>query len=232
MNTTSIWRRMLDMLEAGAEAVRKAFERQSGVDSVAFSIAFIALAAKLAKADGTVTREEVSMFRRIFDIPAEEEANAARVYNLCRQDVTGFEFYVQQMHKALGADDENCSTRAAVLDGLFHIAMADGEYHPNEAAFLKTVADIFGLADHVFLRLRAQHVPEHHDPWAVLGVDPGADEEMLARTRRAFLKTNHPDRLVAEGLPPEMIELANARLAAFNTAYDEVRSPIRRDRLI
>lgn len=223
MSNPSLWWRMLKLLEASAEAVRQVFERRSGTDSVAFSIAFIALAAKLAKADGTVTRDEVAMFRRIFEIPPGEEANAARVYNLCRQDVTGYEAYARQMHRALGDSGADCCIRAAVLDGLFHIAMADGEYHTNEEFFLHNVADIFGLAEHVFIRLRSQHVPEHHDPWAVLGVEPSADPETLARARRAFLRANHPDKLIADGLPTEMIELANARVAAFNSAYEEVQ---------
>ena len=221
MEDRSLWQRILDVLEAGVDAVRGVFDRRGGADSVAFSIAFIALAAKLAKADGTVTRDEVSMFRQIFEIPPSEEANAARVYNLCRQDVTGFEAYARQMHAALGSADPECETRSAVLDGLFHIAMADGEYHPNEDMFLRTVAEIFELADHVFVRLRAQHVPDHHDPWTVLGVEPGVEPAVLARARREFLKANHPDRLVARGLPAEMIALADSRLAAFNTAYAE-----------
>ena len=223
VNDRSLWQRMLDILEAGAAAVRRVLERHSGVDSVAFSIAFIALAAKQAKADGTVTRDEVRMFRKIFVIPPEEEQNAARVFNLCRQDLAGYEYYAKQLHNALGTADPECETRSAVLDGLFHIAMADGEYHPNEERFLRRVAEIFGLSDSVFIKLQSQHVPERRNPWVILGLAPGASTEALKQARRDFLKNNHPDRLMARGLPTEMIALAAARLATFNTAYDEVR---------
>lgn len=224
MQKRSVWRRMVDILEAGAEAVTGVFERSSGEDSVAFSIAFIALSAKLAKADGTVTRDEISMFRRIFEIPLEEEPNVARVYDLCRKDVGGFEVYARQIHKKLGVTEGSLNTRAAVVDGLFRIAMADGKYHPNEAEFLRTVAEILDLPEEVFITLRAQHVPEYRNPWTVLGVSPDADEETIAEARRGFLKSNHPDRLIAEGLPPEMIALANTQLADFNNAYDEIRA--------
>ena len=224
MDDRSLWRRILDVLEAGTLAMHRTVERREGIDSVAFSIAFIALAAKLAKADGTVTRDEVTMFRRIFEIPTDEEANAARVYNLCRQDATGYKVYAQQMHKSLGAPDPECETRSTVLDGLFHIAMADGEYHPNEQAFLRAVAEVFELDERVFVRLQAQHVPGHRDPWLVLGVKPGADADVVARARRDFLRINHPDHLMARGLPAEMVALADSRLAAFNAAYDEIKS--------
>ena len=222
VNRSSLWQRILDLLEVGMGTVRSLLERPTGVDSVTFSIAFIALAAKLAKADGTVTRDEVTMFRRIFEIPPDEEANAARVYDLCRQDPTGYEFYARQMARTLQGSSGAERTLETVLDGLFHIAMADGDYHPSEDAFLRAVARLFGLPNHLFLRLRAQHVPAFEDPWAVLGLEPGADAVTLARARRAFLIDNHPDRLIAHGLPSEMIALANARLAAFNDAYDKV----------
>ncbi|SDJ54125.1 molecular chaperone DjiA [Salipiger marinus] len=217
----SLWQRILGLISAGVSAVRSVLEQREGMDSVTFSIAFIALSAKLAKADGTVTRDEVAMFRRIFEIPPHEEKNAARVYDLCRQDTTGFEFYARKMAGSLAHSENAQETLETVLDGLFHIAMADGDFHPGEEAFLKAVADIFRLSPEVFLRLRAQHVPGFHYPWTTLGLDRTSDLETLSRTRREFLKTNHPDMLIARGLPPEMVALADARLAAFNSAYEE-----------
>jgi len=189
-------------------------------DSVVFSIAFIALAAKLAKADGQVTRGEIAMFRHIFEIPPEETQNVARVYDLCRQETTGFETYARQMSSALARAADGDTLREDVLDGLFHIAMADGEFHPDEEVFLREVHRIFGLPDGVFRRLKARHVPEFHDPYSILGVPEDATPAQLRAARRNFLRENHPDRLVAKGLPREMVALAHARIADFNAAYD------------
>jgi len=222
MSDLSLWQRILAALEGGVEVIRRMFEPHSATDSVAFSISFIALAAKLAKADGIVTRDEVAMFRRVFEIPPKEEANAARVYNLCRQETTGYEAYAQQLSRALERSEVGDQLRADVLDGLFHVAMADGEYHENENAFLERVAQIFGLPEATFIAMRARHVPELRDPWIVVGLPPTATLEELKAQRRAFVRENHPDRLIARGLPPEMIELANFRLSLFNDAYDTV----------
>ena len=229
MSQQSLWQRILSFLESGSDAIRRAFEVRPATDCVAFSIAFIALAAKLAKADGTVTRDEVSMFRRIFEIPPEEEKNASRVYNLCRQDPTGYEVYAKQLSNALGPSETGDTLREDVLDGLFHIAMADNDYQAQEDAFLRRVAQIFGIEETAFLRLRARHVPELRDPWSVLGIEPSASMEELRTARSRFLRDNHPDRLVAKGLPKEMIELANARLADFNTAFEEVAESMARN---
>ena len=229
MTEKSLWQRIMAALEEGVDAVRQAFLSRLGTDSVAFSVSFIALAAKLAKADGVVTRDEVTMFRRIFEIPPEEESNAARVYNLCRQETTGFETYARQLSGALAKTEAGDQLRSDVLDGLFHIAMADGVYHDNEDTFLRRVAEIFGLHEEAFLCMRARHVPELWDPWVVVGLSPGATLEDLKAQRRAFMRENHPDKLIARGLPPEMIELANSRLAMFQEAYETIVDIVSRE---
>lgn len=229
MSQLSIWQRILIYLETGTQLVRQLFKPRPPTDTVAFSISFIALAAKLAKADGTVTRNEVMMFRRIFDIPPGEEANAARVFNLCSQETTGYTTYAKQLSKALAKTPTGDTLREDVLDGLFHIAMADGEYHPAEDLFLKQVTKVFGLGEGVYLRLRARHVPELRDPYIILGVPTDVSLEVLRLARKQFVRDNHPDQLFAQGLPREMIELANARLRNFNDAYDEVAKIIMQD---
>lgn len=229
MSQLSIWQRILAYLETGTQMVWQSFKPRPPTDTVAFSISFIALAAKLAKADGTVTRNEVSMFRRVFDIPLEEEANAARVFNLCRQETTGYKAYAKQLSKALEKTPAGDTLREDVLDGLFHIAMADGVYHPAEEIFLKQVTEIFGLSEGVYMRLRARHIPELRDPYSILGVQPDVSLDGLRLARKRFVRDNHPDQLIAQGLPKEMIELANARLASFNDAYDEIAKIMAQD---
>ena len=222
MKIISIWQSILAYLATGTQLLSKSFEPRPATDTVAFSISFIALAAKLAKADGTVTRNEVRIFRRIFEIPPEEEANAAHVFNLCRQETTGYQSYARKMSKALECTPNCNALKEYVLDGLFHIAMADGAYHPAQEFFLKKVAEVFGLNKSVYLRLRARHVPEFRDLYSILGVSPNISLENLRLAKKLYVRQNHPDQLISKGLPTEMVELANARLASFNNAYDEI----------
>lgn len=222
----SLWQRILKRLE---KLRRGAFDPKPPADTVAFSISFIALSAKIAKADGVVTRNEVTMFRRIFDIPPHEEQNAARVYNLCRQETTGFEEYARKMARVVQGHPNGRDILRDVLDGLFHIAMADGEYHPNEDAYLAEVTRIFRIGDKVYHDLKARHVPEFRDPYRVLGVSRDASWEEIRQARLAFLRENHPDRIQARGLPEEMIELANARLVDVNAAFEEIRAELQND---
>lgn len=222
----SLWSRISDAIAALAsgEGLSAVFERlRTPPDrSVAFTIAVIALGAKMAKADGQVTRDEVTAFREVFHIPPEEEANAARVFNLARTDVAGFEEYAARIG-AMYAQDQ--APLCDLMEGLFHIAMADGEYHPDEDQFLSRVAEIWGYDDHRFARIRAQFVPDaQRDPYDVLGVAPDAPMETIKSAWRALVRSTHPDSLVARGLPEEAVKMAEKRMIAINRAWDSIKT--------
>jgi len=188
--------------------------------SIAFTVGVIALSAKMAKADGQVTRSEVDAFKRIFHVPPGEAKNVARIYDLARKDVAGYEAYAKQIAR-LFRDRPN--VLEDLLDGLFRIAMADGIFHPNEEDFLKRVAAIFGFAEHDYLRIKAGHMgPDASDPYTILGVAHDATEEEIRKTYRKLVKENHPDKLMAEGVPKEMIETATEKIASINDAYDRI----------
>lgn len=188
--------------------------------SVAFTIAVIALGAKMAKADGQVKSVEVAAFREVFHIAPEDEKNAARVFNLARTDVAGFEGYAQQIAAMFSRDKR---VLELILDGLFHIALADGVLHPGELEFLQRVAKIFGVSKRAFRSLRARYDPEASpDPYDVLRIGPEASDQEVRDRWRALVRLNHPDRMIAQGVPPEAVRLATARLAAINEAYEEI----------
>ena len=112
-----------------------------------------------------MTRDEVTAFREVFRIAAQDEAGAAKVFNLARQDAAGFEEYAQRIGTMFSGQPE---TLHDLLEGLFHIAMADGFYHPNENAFLEKVTSIFGIPKSEFNRLRMRFAPDApQDPYTV-----------------------------------------------------------------
>ena len=220
----SIWSRISQAIAALAkgEGLSAVFDRLRTPPerSVAFTIAVIALSAKMAKADGRVTRDEVMAFREVFHIAPEDEAGAARVFNLARQDVAGFEEYAARI-KAMF--DEASGTLCDLLEGLFHIAMADGSYHPKEDAFLERVAQIFGLPEAEFRGIRARYVPDAApDPYTVLGVTRDMPLDQIRKVWRGLVRESHPDRMIARGVPEEMVKMSEKRLIAINRAWDEI----------
>lgn len=214
----SFWQRIADRLAA---LVGRARATTPPERSVAFTIAVIALGAKLAKADGQVGREEVRAFRRIFTIPRAEEKNAARVFDLARQDVAGFDLWARRIAALFPPGDPVLSD---VLEGLYVIAVADGELHEAETVFLDEVARLFAIPADAHAILRARHDPQQScQPCAVLGIAPGTPLEQARARWRALVRENHPDRAQAHGLPPEAVRLAESRTRAINAAWQSYR---------
>ncbi|KUJ76936.1 molecular chaperone DjlA [Ruegeria marisrubri] len=220
----SLWTRITDALSALAkgESLAEVFERlrTPPEKSVAFAIAVIALGAKMAKADGQVTRDEVTAFREVFQIAKDDEEGAARVFNMARTDVAGYKEYARKI-KRMFADDD--TTLCDLMEGLFHIAMADGFYHPGENEFLEEVARIFGQSDAQFRALRARFVPDApKDPYTVLGVTSDTPLPEIRKVWRKLVRDTHPDAMMARGVPEEAVRLAEKKLIDINRAWDEI----------
>ncbi len=205
------------------ESIRDSEADEEGGDAtkrIAFTIGVIVLGAKMAKADGLVTEDEVRAFKEVFHIPPEEMKNVGRLFNQARRDARGFEPYARQLGRLF---KNNPTVLEELLDGLFHIAKADGQVRPEEMEYLSRLAEIFGLDPRAWERLRAANLGQAGgDPYGILGVAPDASDEQLRTTYRKLVRENHPDRLIAQGMPQEFIDLANEKLAKINAAYDRV----------
>lgn len=220
----SIWTRISDAIEAlvQGQPLSEVFDRLRTPPerSIAFTIAVIALGAKMAKADGLVTRDEVTAFREVFHIRPEDEAGAARVFNLARQDAAGFEEYAARIHRLFGTDHP---MYCDLIEGLFHISMADGEFHPNENVFLERVAEIFEMSPARYQAIKTRFVPDAEpDPYTVLGVDPNASMDEMRKAWRQLVRETHPDAMVARGVPEEAVKIAEKKMTDINRAWDTI----------
>lgn len=198
-------------------------EEKDATQSIAFTIGVIVLAAKMAKSDGTVKRVEVETFKRLFHAEPEELRNVGYVFDLARRDAAGFEPYARQIAGLFGPAHPVLED---LLESLILIAEADDVMHETELGYLHAVATIFGFSEADFARLVSGHRITHGDttcdPYTVLGLPCGADEEAVRAAYRRLAREHHPDRLIAQGLPQEFIEVATDRMAAINAAYDRI----------
>jgi DnaJ like chaperone protein len=215
----SFWRKI------AGRAVRKVDEAECDVcppglpgEDPAFSTAVTALGAKLAKADGEAQAAEYAAFSMVFQSDSGSEGAIRRLYQLARQTTRGFEGYARRLKKRYGACPQLLED---VLDGLFHIAASDGVVTADELTYLERVSELFGLSPLTFRRLKATHLgAANDDPYVILGVAPDASDETVRSAWRAQLSESHPDRARARGLPTEFVEVAEAKAAAINAAYD------------
>lgn len=200
-------------------------EAETGETSLAkqtaFAIAIIVLCAKMAKADGRVTHDEIDAFQEVFQVPPDEAKNVSWVFDLARKDSRGFEPYARQVARMFS---DNPAVLEELLGGLFHIAKADGVAHPDEIAYLRSVATIFGFDDDRFEGVRAAYLgADPDDPYRVLGVSRDASDAQLRESWHRLLREHHPDALIAQGMPEDFVRFATERVAAINAAYDRIR---------
>lgn len=192
-------------------------------DDVDFTAAIIGLGAKLAKADGLVTTDEVATFARVFRVPPADEAAARRVFDIARQTVLGYESYARRIAKRYA--NRPCLLEG-VLDGLFRIAASDGAITADEQDYLRRVSDLFGFSADRFRRIRASHLgPDADDPYVILGVPHDAPFEDIRAAYRRLMLENHPDTVAgAKSAPREYEPVAHEKAAAITTAYARIRA--------
>lgn len=217
----TVWARISETVSGLTDSVSHLIGLGHAVDappekSMAFTIGMIALGAKMAKADGVVTEDEVKAFSEVFHVPKKDQPAVERVFNLAKQDVAGFESYASQVAKLFTLKS---SVLESVLDGLFHIAKADGIVHENELLYLESVAEIFGFGNVDFARIRARHVSLNDDPYDILGIEPGMSFAEIKKHYRSLVRELHPDKQIAAGVPAEMVKIATERLSKINDAY-------------
>lgn len=186
---------------------------------VLFTMGLVALAAKMAKADGVVVDVEVKAFEQIVEVPEGERARVQRLFELAMQTSEGFESYARQIGSAF---EDEPALLEDVLDGLFHIAKADEAVHEAEYLYVKNVATIFAFSEGDFERIAARHVQRADDPYLVLKADRSMSDQDLKRHYRRMVAENHPDREIARGLPPEAVKIATERLAVINAAWERI----------
>ena len=208
--------RLAEVVAGGNRAVVDPSTEGPRRHRIAFTIAVVALGAKMAKADGIVKRIEVDAFKEVFQAPPGGEQEVGRVFDLARQDVAGFEGYADRLGRLF--KDERRLLQD-VLEGLLVIAVSDGHLNDDEEAYLSAVAQRFGFSASQYRHIRSRFVVDDRSPYDVLGVAPEADDASIKAQYRRLVSQNHPDKMIARGVPQKFIDIATCKLAAINEAY-------------
>ena len=188
--------------------------------SIVFTAGVIALSAKMAKADGKVTKEEILTFRKLVQIPKDDINQVSKLWELAKETTDGYELYAKQIYSLFRNQPEILER---ILDILFEIAKSDGNIDATELNYLKNVSNIFNFDEIIFEKLLALHNPENNS-FEILGVQISDTFEDIQKKWKEMVKNNHPDKLVGQGMPIEFIESANQKLAIINSAYEEIKN--------
>ncbi len=183
---------------------------------IAFTVAIIALSAKMAKADGVITRSEITAFRQKVHIPTEDLKRVGQFWDLARQTPDGFQSYAKQSVALFGS---RAPILEQLLELLFFIAKADGEISTPEWNYLNIVSSIFGFDELEFQRMADIYGSGEGAAHTILGIEADASEGEIKGAWRKLVRENHPDKLISQGLPDEFVQAAADRLRLINAAY-------------
>ena len=194
--------------------------KEKALKQIGFTIGVIVLSAKMAKADGKVTKEEIIAFRKKVNIPINEIKNVGRLWDQAKQTIDGFEIYAQQIANLLG---KKSPVLEELLNLLLFIAKADGIISPEEISYLKKVSIIFGFLENDFDRIYSSNMGNYMNPYQVLGVPEDTPIKNIKIKWKILAINHHPDRLIAKGMPEDFIEKSTARLQEINNAWDIIQ---------
>ena len=200
-----------------------------------FATSVIAISAKLAKADGKISKSEILAFKKIFQFPAEDEKAISNIFNSAKENIDDYKGIAEQVYKVFKSDK---GLLFELLNSLFSIAYADGELHPKEKVMLSEIAKVFQISDNEFESLNnifeakiSQDNTSINRSYKILGLSENASLEQVSNQYRKLIKEYHPDKLQGMGLPKEFIELANQKLSAINKAYTEIKNNEKKNKL-
>ena len=193
---------------------------QLALKQIGFTIGVIVLSAKMAKADGKVTKSEIKAFKEKINVPDNEIKNVARLWDQAKETTDGFEIYAKQISNLL---EKNSSVLEELLNLLVIIAEADGKITKLEKIYLKEVSNIFGFSDQDFERICSSKLNSYIDPYQTLGVSKDTPLEEIKKKWKTLAMNHHPDKLIAQGIPQDIVETNTYRLKEINNAWDLIK---------
>ncbi|MEM7294960.1 MAG: co-chaperone DjlA, partial [Pseudomonadota bacterium] len=210
---------------------------------MAFFTATFATMGHVAKADGEVTRDEINLAESVM-------SHMSLTADMRRAAINLFEQGKQPdfpLHDVIEQFRSECTRRQNLMRMFIEIqvqaAYADGSLHPSEDRLLLNICQMLGFDEQVYRQIeslikasvhggaRSEYRQQNsspksaaamstHDARALLGVSAGASAAEVKRAYRRAMSQHHPDKLVAKGLPEEMIKLATEKTQKIREAYE------------
>ena len=186
-----------------------------------FALSLIVLSAKLSKADGQVSREELVAVKEKLKIPENEIDQVGKIFNKAKEESTGYEPYARQITQIYG---NNPNVLEEVINILFYIAEADGNVSESELQMIEHISQIFGLNTSQFNSIKeSRKTSDKLNPYIVLESKPDEDIQAIRKKYLKLSKEHHPDLLISKGVPTEIIEESKKKMRAINLAWDQIQ---------
>ena len=201
----------------------------------AFFTAIFSVVGHISKADGRVSKDEIRMATRIMEdmnLSSEQREAARALFNEGKEDGFDLHAVLSQFRREIG---RRTTLQRMFIEILCYAAYADGVLHPEENHLLRLVCDEIGYSSYELESTLASVYAEFHhrqqrdgrisldDAYSVLDVPENAGDAEVKKAYRRLMSQHHPDKLVAKGLPEEMMKIATQRTHEIRQAYERIK---------
>ncbi len=189
----------------------------------AFFVCAISLLAKLAKADGVVSKKELNIvdhfMRDVLNLKGEMLQTARNIFNEAVNSPVSYRDFAGQLIEFFEDKPEMLRTMMSIL---VQLAACDNEYHDREEEMLSDIARIFGIGHSEYEKIKARFVNNQKKHYAVLGCSETDSIETIKANYRKLVHDYHPDKIASKGLPEDFMEFAANRFREIQTAYQSI----------
>jgi len=205
----------------GGGGILSSLENKQGI----YFTATFSMLGKLAKADGTVTQQEIDVIDRVMRenlrLTAQARDFAIEIFNAAKESNESFEAFAHQFYDEFGGSNE---VLVSVIDLLLLVGHADGQLHKIEEKMILSAVRIFRLEQHYAqIKSRFVNMPEDiNKQYAILGAKRGDNIKDIKKKYRKLAMQYHPDRIQSKGMAPELASAAEEKFKEIQHAYDLV----------
>ena len=201
-------------------------ERLSTVEQhqLTFFVAAFSMLAKLAQADGRVTREEIDSIEdfmvRDLRLNAESRNAAVNIFRTALNAPGTFDDFARQFY---GQFHNQPQMIEVMIDILLRVAVSDGRMTAKEEELILIAVNTFRFSSVRFDQLKSKYVKNANKAYAVLGCSPDADDDQVKRCYRQRVQEYHPDKIAAKGLPEEFTRFAQEKFREIQEAWEQIK---------
>jgi len=201
-------------------------ERLSTVEQhqLTFFVAAFSMLAKLAQADGRVTREEIDSIEDFMTqdlrLNAESRNAAVNIFRTALNAPGTFDDFARQFY---GQFQNQPQMIEVMIDILLRVAVSDGRMTAKEEELILIAVNTFRFSSVRFDQLKSKYVKNANKAYAVLGCSPDADDDQVKRCYRQRVQEYHPDKIAAKGLPEEFTRFAQEKFREIQEAWEQIK---------
>lgn len=188
-----------------------------------YFVAVFSIFGKIAKADGTITKQEGDLVMRFLDqmgVQGEQRQFAIDIFNNAKDSPYSAEDFARQFAELTRGRRE---IHLNLIDMLFQIALADGALDDAEETMIHSVARTIGIDEQQVASIQGKYGATADKAYKVLGVDPNASDDEVRAAYKKLVNDYHPDKITSKGLPEEFVQFATKRFQEIQDAYESVK---------